>query len=93
MSELENFLGLTAGFQLWLTRAPLLNYAWDKLACNSTEQDDLIPSETHIRPFFYNTECILLFSTKCSFWMDEVQDEALVRAAWCSLVSSLYAGS
>lgn len=72
---------------------PLFNHAWDKLACNSTEQDDLIPSETHIHPFFYNSECVLLFCTKCSFWMDEVQDEALVCAAWCSLVISLDAGS
>lgn len=51
MSELESFLGLTAGFQL----CPLLaSCAWDKPACSSTQQDDLILSETYICPFFYN---------------------------------------
>lgn len=89
MSKLKSFLGLTARFQF----CPLLvNHAWDKLACSSTEQDDLVLSETHICLFLYNIECVLLFSPKCSFWMDTVQGEALGCEAWCSLANSPYCG-
>lgn len=94
MSELESFLGLTAGFQLWLTHVLLcLTMLGTSLPVTAQSRILIIPSETHIHPFFYNSECVLLFCTKCSFWMDEVQDEALVCAAWCSLVISLDAGS